>query len=192
MAPPPLYERLRDAEGPVPGLAGYVLARASDARHCGGAKIVTKHGRGKAAADDQPLVDVYELAFPTGLAFEGPAKQRSMDTLNAWMKHLLDIGQKATTYYTMHLHDSDAHVQLAAAARLAQIRFRIASVLARADIPDEIAIGDYAKDKIEAFCSNFAGIAEPLQDSAEEAAKACAEKAAQLALHGWWDQVCTP
>ena len=191
-APPPLYPRLRDAEGPVPGLAGYVLARSQDEHHCGGTKIVTSHGKGKVATDDQPLVDVYELAFPTGLDFSEAGKQHSALRFKVWMKQMQDVGAKATEHYEAQLHDRDARVQLAAAARLAQIRFRIASVIARAEIPADVATGDYAKDKIDAYCDALATAAEPLQASAEDAAKACAEKAAQLAVHGWWDQVCTP
>ena len=191
-APPPLYPRLRDAAGPVPGLAGYELAQVKDASRCGGIRIVTTRGHARLAADDRPIADVLAIEFPTGLDFSGAHKEASEKRFKTWLEQFQQTAKTAVDHYSAQANAGDAHAQLAAIARMVQIRFRMASVLARAAIPKDVRTGDLAKDKIDAYCETLNTVAAPLLDSAEQAAQACADKAAQLGVHGWWDQVCTP
>lgn len=191
-ADPPLYPRLRDAAGPVPGLAGYTLAQVKDATRCGGIRVVTRAGHAKLAAEDRPIGDVLAIEFPTGLDFTDAHLARSKQLFETWLAHFEETAKTAADHYTSEVKASDPHAQLAAIARIVQIRYRMASVLARAEIPKDVRTGDMAKDKTDAYCDALDQVAAPLLESAEDAARACADKAAKLGVHGWWDQVCTP
>ena len=79
--------------------------------------------------------------------------------------------------------------QRIAAARLAQIYWRLASVIARGEIPADVRTGDFAEDKINTFCDALAEQAEPIQALGEQAAGACADKQKGVAA-GWWNDVC--
>src|SRR5688572_22593169 len=57
---PPLHERLRDSDGPVPGLAGFSIKRTPSTSHCGGIKVTTTRGRTVAPADKQ-IAAVYAV-----------------------------------------------------------------------------------------------------------------------------------
>lgn len=199
-APPapkvPIFESLRD-EGEVAGLDGWKNQRKADATHCGGFSIVTTRGKKKVAADAQPLVDVYALAFPTNLNFDPDPKNKktkeaSQKKFNDFVETMKKVGGTATSFYEAWFTDSarDITAKIQAAARIAQIDMRLASMLARAEIPKDVRTGEFADDKKAAFCDKMLEVAEPLLDRAEDATNICATKLEQAPSTGWWTSVC--
>jgi hypothetical protein len=194
-APPakPLYERLRDADGKVAGLAGFSIKRKADAKHCGGIAIVTTRSK-KVAKADAPLAAVYKLEFPRGLSFDPDPKhakkrEASMKKFQAFLEELNTVAGDARKHYEQQLTDGDPTAKVAAAARIAQVMLRTASLIGRAEIPADVRTGEFADDKVKAFCDLLVQTAEPLQARGEEAMAICAEKSKDIAA-GWWNDVC--
>lgn len=192
-APPPpapakktVYEALRDTNGDIAGLAGFSITRQPDPTRCGGIAIVTTRAK-TVAKDDQALADVLALEFPTGLSFDDAHKTASLQKLNAFMQQLTMVGGASRTYYEQKMHDGDVVAKMAGAARMAQIFTRLASVLARAEIPLDIRSDEVARD---AYCDRLVALAAPIQGMAEQAMTECAAKK-KIVNGGWWDPVCT-
>jgi hypothetical protein len=188
-----LYERLRDTDGKVPGLAGFSIKRKADAKRCGGFAIVTKRAK-KVAKADALLAAVYKLEFPTGLSFDPDPQQTakreaSMLKFNKFLEEMTAVGTDARKHYEKQLAEGDATTKVAAAARMAQVYLRLASLLGRAEIPADVRSGDFADDKIEVFCDTLVEKAEPIQALGEQAMSFCAEKAKAVAP-GWWNEIC--
>ena len=189
-APPKksVYETLRDKDGDIEGFAGFSIKRKPDTTHCGGIAIVTTRAK-KVPKDDQPLADVFSLEFPTGLSFDDKHKTESLKKFNAFLQRMTIVGAAAREHYEKQMHDGDVVAKMAGAARMAQIFTRLASLLARAEIPKDVREGDFAQDKIDAFCDRLVEVAEPMQGLAEQAMTECAAKK-KIVNGGWWDAVC--
>ncbi|HEX5062975.1 MAG TPA: hypothetical protein VFV99_26555 [Kofleriaceae bacterium] len=189
-----LYERLRDTDGKVPGLPGFAIKRKVDKTYCGGIKIITTRSK-SVAKDDEPLAAVYKLEFPKGLSFDPDPKndtkrKASLKKVDELITQLTLVGGDARKFYEQKFTSDNALATKAvAAARLAQVYQRLASTLARAEIPLDVRTGDFVHDKIEAFCDSLLDKAEPIAALAEQAATACAEKAKSVD-EGWWNEVC--
>lgn len=189
--PPPkktVYESLRDTDGDIAGFAGFSIKRTPDPTHCGGIAIVTTRAK-KVAKDDQPLADVFALEFPTGLSFDDKHKSESLKRFNAFLQRMSIVGAAAREHYEKQMHEGDVVAKMAGAARMAQIFTRLASLLARAEIPKDVREGDFAQDKIDAFCDRLVEVAEPMQGLAEQAMTECAAKK-KIVNGGWWDAIC--
>jgi hypothetical protein len=194
-----LIDRLPDDSGDVAGLGGWKIQRKPDKTHCTGIAIVTTPGKKKLSADDQPLADVYALAFPTGLDFDpNPThkakREASFKKFNGFIEKMKKVSGDARKVYEGWLADDhrDAEAKIRAVARIVQIQVRIASLLARAEIPKDVRSGEFVDDKIEAFCEKLSEVAGPLAAQAEESRNVCAEKLALSPSTGWWTAVCTP
>ncbi|HEY4179546.1 MAG TPA: hypothetical protein VGM90_22050 [Kofleriaceae bacterium] len=180
-APPPLpvADRLRD-EGPVAGMDGWTLKRTADPTFCTGFKITTVRGKKKIAAENKPLADVFAIAFPTNLNFDPANKKRAdaqLAKFQTWFQKTLEVSKTSRAAYEATLAPGgDVAEAVRATARIAQINYRFASVLARAPIPKDVRTGEFKEDKIAAFCDRFAESAEPLVESAEQAIAVCAKK----------------
>ncbi|MEO8549623.1 MAG: hypothetical protein ABI678_06605, partial [Kofleriaceae bacterium] len=161
-APPapraPLRDRLHDEDGPVAGMPGWNLKRLVDANVCGGTRVVVSRGRRKLDPDQTALAKLYDVPFPAGLDFDPAAKakqQASLKRFNAYVEQLTKVGAEARERYTKVVADKSAELaaRTAAAARIAQVSLRFAAALARAPIPADVRTGEFAKEKIEAYCS---------------------------------------
>ena len=169
-------------------MPGWAIKSQPDATFCGGSKIITVRRKRKLDPEQQPLSNVYALAFPTGLSFAEPAKKAaSMKAFEAWMKTLQTTGAAAQKYYEAMIQ-ADPATRAHAAARLAQVSFRIAEILARAEIPKDVRTGEFASDKITAFCDEMEEVAAPLVMRGEEALGQCA--GATGGATGWWSSYC--
>lgn len=185
-----LYESLRDTDGDIAGLAGFSITRKPDDKHCGGIVIVTKRAK-KVAKEDQPLVDVFALEFPKGLSFDEKNNTASLKKFNAFLQQMSKVGAASREHYENQMRSGDPVAKVAAAARMAQMFTRLASVLARAEIPKDVRSGDFAQDEIDAFCDRLVEVAKPIQAMADQAISVCTEKAKTI-NGGWWDPVCAP
>ena len=143
----------------MPGIPGWALQRRPDATFCGGIKIVTVRRKRRLQPEELPLSKVFGLAFPTGLDFspgKAAAKDASMKRFNAFVADLQKVGGEARDFYLKELGAAgDTDTKLRDTARLAQIDLRLASVLARAEIPKDVRTGEFAADKIAAFCDKL-------------------------------------
>jgi hypothetical protein len=184
-----MYARLRDAPGPVPGLDGYVTALVSDAGFCGGRRQETYRSSTLPSAEQQPLADMYAdaLVFPRNLDFLHD-RDASDAVLNAWFANMKSTAEGAVEHYTMTL--ADQRPRLEAMARMAQVQFRAASLLARAAIPPDVSTGELAADKMDAYCDALHSLVWPLLEKAEEGARMCGDRAADAGLQGWWTEIC--
>ncbi len=191
-----VFDRLRDDSGDVPGVPGWKIQRKPNKNHCGGIAIVTVRGKKKLAADEQPMANVFALEFPKGLNFspdpkDKKVKEASLRKFNDFVQKMMKTGGDARTFYEETISkDKSVEARARATARMAQIQMRLASVLARAEIPKDVRTGEFAAEKIEAFCDQLTGVAEPLLVAAEQAMTTCAEATAN-APAGWWTSVCT-
>jgi hypothetical protein len=191
---PAFHDRLRDVDGPVPGFAGYSLKRTPSTSHCGGTKVTLTRPRTVAPADKH-LATLYAIEFPSGLVFDpDPAKkavrEASLKKLDNFVKAVTKAGGDAAKFYGDKVKDKDESVKLAAIARVAQIQFHVASVLARAEIPVDVRTGEFKDDKIAAFCDQMKMMSEPLVAQAEMALETCATAVKQATAKGWWNEVC--
>ena len=179
---------MRDTDGDIAGLAGFSIKRKPDDKRCGGIAIVTTRAK-KVAKEDQPLADVFALEFPTGLSFDDKNKTKSLKRFNAFLQDMTKVGAKAREHYEHQMRNGDAVAKVVAGARMAQLFTRLASLLARAEIPKDVRTGDFAAAASEAFCDRMVEQAEQLQEMALQAIEVCAQKKA-TANGGWWDAVC--
>lgn len=186
-------DHLHDEDGPIAGMPGWTNKRSVDANACGGTKVVISRGRRKLDADQQALAKVYDVQFPTKLNFDPAnpkAKEDSTKRFNDYVENLKKVSLEANERYKKVATDdkADPAARAAGAARIAQVSFRFAAVLARAPIPADMHKGEFAKDQLEAYCSMMEEVAEPLAQSGEQAiAKAC-----ERSTDGWWASLCPP
>jgi hypothetical protein len=185
-----VFVRLRQVPGPVPGLTGYTIAFVPDQHYCGGFRIETKRGTTAPSSDEQPLADVFAIEFPQLDFSKDP--HEAAKTFGHWMDTLGALGEAANKHYTEIRAHADELGRLEASARNLQVRFRLAAVIARARIPSDALTGEYVAEKVKAFCDQVRATAEPMVDSFDKYAESCAEAAAKLGKHGWWDAVCAP
>jgi len=176
--PTDIYARLPIAAGPVPGAPGLVVRAAKDATHCGGFAVTVVAA--KKAGIDPELLAVLTIDPPRGLDFTAD-RAGSVKQFESFIKAATVKTEDARTFYGK---SSD---RVVAAARTTQIFRRFAEVLARMYIPRDVRTGDFAKDKIEAYCEQLAIVVEPILDKADAAAEACRSAAT---AEGWWTAVC--
>lgn len=113
-----------------------------------------------------------------------------MRTFRAWLDALDQTGSTASERFAGQLASTDAAVRAIAMARMVQLGYRVASLIARAPIPEALRTGDFAADTTAAYCAQFAEMALQLVEHADDYARACAEKLVGGPA-GWWNAVCT-
>lgn len=184
----PIYDRLMDVDGAVPGLTGFSTKRVRDPRRCGGFSILTKRAK-KVAPSDAKLVAVFALEFPTGLDFSEQKKAGSMLKFNTWIETMTKISRDARTHYEAGYAATDPALKAAASARLAQMYLRNASLIARAEVPTDIRGLDNADEATTMYCEQLAETAEPLLALGMQALDAC-RRQTLVAPTGWWAEMC--
>lgn len=185
---PPIQDRLRDGDGAVAGLTGFSTKRVRDPRRCGGFSILVKQGK-KVAPSDAKIAAMFALEFPLDLDFSDTKKAGSLLKLNAWIETMTKTTADANTHYQGQFAATDLGVKAAATARLSQLYFRAASLLARAEVPLDIRTGDNVDEATLAYCDMIGGKAEPLLTLGLQALEAC-QKHTRVAPAGWWAELC--
>lgn len=194
--PPPspsVLSRLRDAPGSVVGFDAFTIQHRKDSKYCGGVAIVVRRVPGKPIAKrDEPLAAVFAIKFPTDLDFR-TKRDASLKRFNGWVQTITTLGASARERYRDAVDPGNPDSRAIATARDAQIALRIASVLARAEIPFDVRTGEFAANKTDAFCTQMATLAEPLVARADAAiATLCPSVSAPRSPIGWWSTLCTP
>jgi tetratricopeptide (TPR) repeat protein len=154
------------------------------------------YAQAKFADADVDFEKYLELKFPQGLNFD-PApekkaiKEKSLKRFEDWIKEKNKIGGKATADYMKILNEvKDAATSIAAAARIAQINQNLSDALFTAEIPKDVRTGEFADEKVEAFCDKMTEVAEPLDARALEGYGVCLEQSTKLGWFSDWSKLC--
>jgi tetratricopeptide (TPR) repeat protein len=131
--------------------------------------------------------------FPRGLDFDPQNKSianRSNKRLTEWFEEKKKVGGSAREKYDAAIATKDAASAIAAAARRGQIQQNFSDALFTAEIPEDVRTGQFADEKVEAFCDRLTELAEPLAVGALEAYSACLSKSTDLGWFSEWSKLC--
>ncbi|HET9624734.1 MAG TPA: tetratricopeptide repeat protein [Kofleriaceae bacterium] len=151
------------------------------------------YGVSKVAAADQDFEAYLDLRFPFGLDFDPQNKgiaARSSKRFEEWVNQKKKIGGSATSKYEQVLAIKDPANSITAAARIGQISQNFSDALFTAEIPKNVRTGEFADEKVEAFCDKMTEVAEPLEARSLEAYGVCLSKSTELGWFSDWSKLC--
>ena len=153
------------------------------------------YAQSKFAIADKDFEAYLELKFPQGLNFDpDPAKkaiaEKSKKRFDEWIAQRTKIGGAAKTKYDAVLQIKDAATSIATLARIAQISQNLSDALFTAAIPENVRTGEFADEKVEAFCDRMTEVAEPLDKTALDAYSVCLTKSTELGWFSDWSKLC--
>ncbi|MBA3498763.1 MAG: hypothetical protein H0T65_00200, partial [Deltaproteobacteria bacterium] len=157
----------------------------------GGARYF--YAQAKFAQADAQLENYLDMKFPQGLNFDPQNKgiaEKSKKRFDEWVKTKIASGGKATGQYEGILGVKDAATSIAAAARIGQIQQNFSDALFTAEIPKDVRTGEFADEKVEAFCDRMTEVAEPLEARSLEAFSVCLGKSTELGWFSDWSKLC--
>jgi tetratricopeptide (TPR) repeat protein len=157
----------------------------------GGARYF--YAQAKFAQADAQLENYLDMKFPQGLNFDPQNKaiaEKSKKRFDEWVKTKVAAGGKATGQYEGILGVKDAATSIAAAARIGQIQQNFSDALFTAEIPKDVRTGEFADEKVEAFCDRMTEVAEPLEARSLEAFSICLNKSTELGWFSDWSKLC--
>ncbi len=156
----------------------------------GGARYY--YAQAKFAQADAQFENYLDMKFPQGLNFDPDPKQKAIaeKSKNEWVKQKIATGGKATGQYEAILGTKDAATSIAAAARIGQIQQNFSDALFTAEIPKDVRTGEFADEKVEAFCDRMTEVAEPLEARSLEAFGVCLNKSTELGWFSDWSKLC--
>ncbi len=159
----------------------------------GGARYY--YGLAKVADADKDFEGYLALGFPQNLNFDPDPKkkaikEKSLKRFNDWVEDKKKIGGSATKKYEGVLGIKDAANSITAAARLGQISQHFSDVLFTAQIPNDVRTGEFADEKVEAFCDAMTTVAEPLEAASLNAYGVCLSKSTELGWFSDWSKMC--
>jgi tetratricopeptide (TPR) repeat protein len=147
------------------------------------------------AEADKGFEGYLDIKFPQGLDFD-PAPERkaiaarSLKRFNDWFGQKLNAAQSVQTKYDAVLSVKDAANSIAAHARLGQITQDFSDMLFTAEIPKNVRTGEFADDKVSAFCDALSEKADPLEQRSLEAYGVCLAKSTDLGWFSEWSKLC--
>jgi len=188
----------RDQRTVNAAIAAFGLAAREYERHGGrtggdetGARYF--YAQARLAQADRDFEAYLGRAFPQGLDFDPrtPAiKARSMKRFDDWVADKTKLGGKATAQYEAILTVKDAATSIAAAARIGQIQQHFSDALFTAEIPKDVRTGEFADDKVEAFCDRMTEVGGPLEARSLDAFRVCLGKSTELGWFSEWSRLC--
>ncbi|MBA3457014.1 MAG: hypothetical protein H0T42_28255, partial [Deltaproteobacteria bacterium] len=159
----------------------------------GGARYY--YGLAKVADADKDFEAYLSLGFPQNLNFDPDPKkkaikEKSLKRFNDWVEEKKKVGGSATKKYEGVLGIKDAANSITAAARLGQISQNFSDALFTAQIPQDVRTGEFADEKVEAFCDAMTTVAEPLEAASLNAYGVCLSKSTELGWFSDWSKMC--
>ncbi len=151
------------------------------------------HARAKLLLADQTLEAYAAVRFPTGLDFSPErtrAKEASLKKFNDFVQTRTKLGADAQREYTAILSLKDASTAIAATQRLGFLPHSFATELEHGEIPKDVRTGEFAKEKVEAFCDKLLETAEPLFKQAITGYDVCLAKSSQLGIRDASTRAC--
>jgi tetratricopeptide (TPR) repeat protein len=140
----------------------------------------------KLALADDELERYLELAFPTGLDFDPTdqvVKEQSIERFQTWIRAKTDLGRRLHDRYDSIAALGDPAGAVVAASRIATIEGSFADTLFAAEIPASVRTGEFAEEKVDAFCDALTAVAEPVEARAVDDLTTCVTRARDHA-HG--------
>ena len=135
------------------------------------------------------------LAFPTKLDFDKTkpkvvekSTKRFLDYIG--QKEKLGLAAEEAYKAIVAITGGGAHYAIASAARAGQVWQNFSDQLYTAEIPQEVRSGEFAEDKVDAFCDELATQATPLEDRSVKAFDACLKTSTDLNWFNEWSQLC--
>lgn len=157
----------------------------------GGARYY--YGMAKVALADKDFEAYLSLQFPQNLNFDPNNKsiaEKSKKRFDEWVAQKTKIGGQATGKYEGVLAIKDAANSITAAARIGQISQNFSDALFTAQIPGDVRTGQFADEKVEAFCDRMTEVAEPLEARSLQAYDVCLTKSTELGWFSEWSKMC--
>ena len=157
----------------------------------GGARYY--YGVAKVAEADKDFEAYLELGFPANLNFDPNNKsiaEKSKKRFDEWVANKVKVGASATGKYEGVLGIKDAANSITAAARIGQISQNFSDALFTAEIPKDVRSGEFADDKVEAFCDRMTEVAEPLEAKSLMAYGVCLSKSTEFGWFSDWSKMC--
>jgi tetratricopeptide (TPR) repeat protein len=151
------------------------------------------YGLSKATEADKDFEAYLDVRFPAGLNFDPQNKAiaaRSRKRFDDWFAQKEKIGGTARAKYEAVLTIKDPANSITAAARLGQIAQNASDALFTAEIPKDVRTGEYADEKVEAFCDRMTEVAEPLEARSLNAYGVCLSKSTELGWFSEWSRLC--
>jgi len=159
----------------------------------GGARYY--YGVAKLAEADVEFEKYLDLKFPANLNFD-PApehkaiREKSLKRFNEWFDQKTKSSLAAAGKYAKVLEIKDAANSIAAAARLGQVTQEFSDALFTAAIPNDVRTGEFADEKVEAYCDTLTEKAEPLAARSLELFGVCLSKSTELGWFSDWSKLC--
>jgi TolA-binding protein len=153
------------------------------------------YGIAKIADADKDFEAYLELRFPIGLNFD-PAPEhkailaKSRKRFDDWMAQKAKVGGIANHKYEAVLAIKDPANSITAVARIGQITQNFSDALFTAEIPSNVRTGEFADEKVEAFCDALTEKAEPLEATSLAAYGICLSKSTELGWFSDWSKLC--
>jgi tetratricopeptide (TPR) repeat protein len=157
----------------------------------GGARYY--YAQAKFVEADKDFEAYLAVQFPLGLNFDPnnkAIKDRSLKRFDDWIKSKTKLGADAKAKYETVANVKDAANSIAAAARLGQISQELSDELFTAGIPQDVRTGEFAEDKVEAFCDALTDKADPLEKTSLDAYGLCLGKSTELGWFSEWSKLC--
>jgi tetratricopeptide (TPR) repeat protein len=153
------------------------------------------YGLAKLAIADKDFEAYLDLPFPDNLNFDKDPKKKairdkSMKRFNDWVEKKKKVGGGATSKYEAVFGIKDAASSIVAAARIGQISQNFSDALFTAEIPKDVRTGEFADEKVEAYCDAMTEVAEPLEARSLEAYGVCLSKSTELGWFSEWSKLC--
>jgi tetratricopeptide (TPR) repeat protein len=135
------------------------------------------------------------ITFPQNLDFDPKNKRRaeqSMKQFMSWFNRKQELGAKASQEYRsiVDITGGGAHYAIAGAARIGQISQNFSDALFTAEIPRDVRTGQFAEDKVDAYCDELTTRAGPLEELSIAAFGFCLETSTKLNWFNEWSRLC--
>ncbi len=147
----------------------------------------------KVAEADKDFEAYLAIKFPANLNFDPNNKAiaaKSLARFDEWVNQKKKVGGDATSKYTAVLGIKDSANSITAAARIGQVQQNFSDALFTAAIPADLRVGEFAEDKVEAFCDKMTEVADPLEKRSIEAFGVCLSKSTELGYFSEWSKLC--
>jgi tetratricopeptide (TPR) repeat protein len=153
------------------------------------------YGISKLAEADKDFEAYLDLRFPAGLNFD-PAPERKAILLKSrkrfddWLGRKIKLATSLKGRYEAVAAIKHPATSIAAAARVGQLDQNFSDALFTAEIPKDVRTGEFADDKVAAFCDALSEKAEPLESTSLAAYGLCLNKSTEFGWFSDWSRMC--
>jgi tetratricopeptide (TPR) repeat protein len=149
----------------------------------------------KVAEADKDFEAYLGQPFPANLDFDPDPKkkaiaEKSLKRFNEWVATKRKGQDTLTEKYKGVLAIKDNANSIHATARLGQINQNFSDALFTAQIPQDVRSGEFADEKVEAYCDKLTEVAEPLEANSLTAYGVCLAKSTELGWFSDWSKLC--